>query len=103
MQNESIHEIVIFRLRECITEHSFLDAYEAMEKDFFRTAGGYIKRELVKTNDSEWIDIVHWESMQAARQAAEDAALNTTCMSCFKMIDEQTIKISHSRLVRSYN
>ena len=82
MQNESVLEIVNFRLRECVTEHSFLDAYEAMEKDFFRTAVGYIKRELVKTNDSERVDIVKWESMQAARQASEDAGLNTPVLVC---------------------
>ena len=83
MQNEAILEIVHFGLRNPIGKEAFVDA---VENDYFLSVNGYIEHELIKANDAEWMDIVHYRSIEEAREAVEDAALNVTCRNYSKMM-----------------
>jgi hypothetical protein len=103
LKNETILEVVHFKLKECIAEEGFISAYDAMENDFFRKVEGYIKRELVKTDNGEWIDTVYWRTIHHAYQGTEEAVLNPICVNCFKMMNEYSIKVSRMKLVRSHN
>ena len=70
MQNGLTVELVTFKLIEGADEAAFLAAADAVMADI-RRLPGYVNRELLKSDDGQWIDVVHWRSRDAALAAAE--------------------------------
>ncbi|MCZ7362749.1 MAG: hypothetical protein O8C58_05380, partial [Candidatus Methanoperedens sp.] len=55
-------EIVEFKSLKGTDEKVFLEASDTMMKDL-KKQSGFINRELLKSEDDQWIDIVHWRSL----------------------------------------
>ena len=70
MQNGLTVELVTFKLIEGADEAAFLAAADAVMADI-RRRSGYVNRELLKGDDGQWIDVVHWRSREDALAAAE--------------------------------
>ena len=70
MQNGLTVELVTFKLNEGADEAAFLQAADAVMADI-RQLPGYMRRELLKGDDGQWIDVVHWRSRADALAAAE--------------------------------
>ena len=66
----AVLEAVRFRLNEGVSEADFLAA-AAKSDDFIQRQPGFIKRILARTEEGEWMDLLEWESMAAARAAFE--------------------------------
>lgn len=94
-------EIVEFKLLKGPDEKVFLEASDTMMKDL-KKQSGFINRELLKSEDDQWIDIVHWRSLADAELAAKNVMSIPSCLKFFKMIDEATLKMMHLRQVRKY-
>jgi len=94
-------EMVQFRSLKGMDEKVFLDASDAMMTDL-KKQRGFIDRELLKSEDDQWIDIVHWKSLGDAQLAARNVMSIPTCLTFFKMMDEGTVKMMHFRQVRKY-
>ena len=75
MQNGLTVELVTFKLNEGADEAAFLQAADAVMADI-RQLPGYVRRELLKGDDGQWIDVVHWRSRADALAAGRsgDAA-----------------------------
>jgi hypothetical protein len=63
-------EVVLYRLASGVEEARFL-AETAWMQQWLEVQPGYLSRELAKSADGLWIDIVTWRTMEAAAQAAE--------------------------------
>jgi len=63
-------EVVVFKLNEGADEANFLEDAQATF-DLLEGYDGFISRELTKTEDGTWIDVVTWANMDVAMQAAE--------------------------------
>lgn len=95
-------EIVEFKLFEGTEEDEFLKASEVVTKDFLEKQPGYIKRELLKSERDEWMDIVHWESFEDAQNASAEFLENDDCLKFAQLIDEEQMKIMHLEQVMVY-
>ncbi|WP_051303813.1 antibiotic biosynthesis monooxygenase family protein [Calidithermus chliarophilus] len=66
-------EVVVFKLKEGVSDEAFLQAAAALNPELKRMPG-FLKRELGKDAGGTWVDILHWSSLEAAMQALEGMA-----------------------------
>lgn len=85
MTNSSINiEWAPFTLAEGTDENTLLEASEALQTDFLIKQNGFIRRELLKGKDNQWVDLVHWETSEAAAQAMKNAENSPACHKYFQ-------------------
>ena len=102
MNTELTVEIVQFKLIEGVEEIEFLQDADSMMHEL-TSQPSFIKRALLKSDDGQWMDIVHWNSPSEAQQAAENVLSLPNCLNFFQKIDQTSIKMVHLKQVKSYN
>ena len=75
-----------FRLIDSADEASLLRASDALQSGFLANQPGFIRRELLKGEEGQWVDLVYWESEEAAAQAMQQAAASPTCLEYFRLM-----------------
>lgn len=75
-----------FTLIETANEAALLAASDALQAEFLSKQPGFIKRELLKGNPHQWVDIVYWNSREEAEQAARNAANSPVCYAYFALM-----------------
>lgn len=73
LPKETVVEWAGFDLIASCTEVLLLEVAARMDREFFFTQKGFIKRELLKKSASGWVDLIYWTSEQHARAALEKA------------------------------
>lgn len=94
MQNGLTVELVTFKLNEGADEAAFLQAADAVMADI-RQLPGYVRRELLKGDDGQWIDVVHWRSRNDALAAAELFNTLPSAQAFGSFLDAGTIAMLH--------
>ncbi len=88
-------ELVRFRLKKDKTAADWLKANEKIN-DWIKLQPGFRFRSLSETDDGEWLDVVYWESLEAAKASGakfgEEMGQN-----CEPLIDMTSVIISHSK------
>ena len=97
-----IVEIAQFKLAASVSEEEFLKEAEAVQKGFLEKQNGYIDRELLKSEDGLWVDILHWNSMEEAQNASEMLLKDSAAQGFIRKIDPTTIKILHLMQLRKW-
>lgn len=87
-------ELVRFRLQKGKTEQEWLKANETINEWLARQPG-FRFRSLSEAGDGEWIDLIHWESREAA-ETADNRILNEIG-GAFEAIAEESIVCTHSK------
>ncbi len=98
----TIVEIAQFRLATGVNDKDFLQEAEVVQKNFLEKQGGYIDRELLKDKDGQWVDILHWNSMEEAQKAAEVMMSDPATQSFMQKIDPSSVKMLHLEQVKKY-
>lgn len=75
-----------FELAEGVDEATLLAASEALQAEFISQQSGFISRELLKGQANQWVDIVYWNSLEEAEQAAQNAANSPVCFKYFQLM-----------------
>ena len=75
-----------FTLAPGITEEDLFEASNALQKDFLSKQEGFVKRELLKGKDNQWVDLVYWNSKEDAEKAAKAATDSPTCFKYFQLM-----------------
>ena len=65
-------EIISYKLATNISEEHLLKVANEVAKNWMSKLPGFIKWEIHKDNNSNYIDIVHWESKEDAQKAKAD-------------------------------
>lgn len=94
-------EVALFRLKPGITDAEFMPGVQAVQ-NIIEKLDGYISRELVRASDGQWVDIIHWTSLEAARSAEPVVMGDADCMAFFAMIDESAGQMIYADSVRVY-
>src|SRR5687768_13380134 len=95
-----------FRLRDGVTDAELMEASAAIQRDFLEARPGFVRRELVRSGDGLWADVVYWTDLAAARDAMDAAASSTTCSRYFHLMvgasgaPDPGDGVTHLRLVR---
>lgn len=61
-------EVVIFRLQPTVTRADFLAAVDETTA-LLKTQAGFLSRVVSQAESGEWLDILSWESIEAAKAA----------------------------------
>lgn len=69
-QNAFVVEVVLIKPAAHITRQAMIDTLSAMQVAVEKK-DGYIKRQVLEEN-GQWIDLVWWESLASAKQAAQE-------------------------------
>lgn len=101
-RSATVVEIALFSAKPGVTADAIIHASKAM-KTTITGWQGFIKRELVDLGQGQWVDIVHWRDMDAAKRAEKNAMQSSSCLSFFALLDEKQGRLLHgySRLLQS--
>ncbi|RIK40050.1 MAG: hypothetical protein DCC55_16255 [Chloroflexi bacterium] len=96
-----------FELVAGTAEEVLMQASEVLQKEFLARQPGFIRRELLRGRDNQWVDLVYWESMEDAVQAAQNAANSPVCYAYFQLMvaadhDDPAAGVLHFDQMRSY-
>jgi hypothetical protein len=75
-----------FTPRGGVRDEEILAAARAVQSEFLVKQKGYIKRELFKGDNGEWVDLVYWTDLEAAEQATRDVAQSSSCLAYFGLM-----------------
>ena len=95
-------EVSQFKLVPGADESRFLEAAETSQREFLAQQPGFISRELLRGDDGAWLDMVRFESAEAARDAFAAFAGHPGAREFEQMLDFATVKASHWSPVRSW-
>jgi hypothetical protein len=97
-----IFEVSQFRLGPGTDEQAFLEAAERSQSGFLGRQDGFVGRDLLRAEDGSWMDIVRFESLDAARAAFEAFAGHPDSKPFESMFDPSTVSMSHWSLAKSW-
>ncbi len=70
-----------------VSDQQLIKAADLVHSSFLAHQQGFIKRELVKKNDTEYADIIHWQTKANAITAGEKVHNCMQCGEYFKLMD----------------
>jgi hypothetical protein len=101
MSNErgEVVELAIFKTKEGVTREELLAASGPVSEWAARQPG-FISRDLTYSADGDtWIDVVWWDSAEAAHGAAQLAMTSESCAPMFGLIDMDATRMIHGTRV----
>lgn len=103
-----IVELAPITLKEGVSEEMLLSASEALQKEFVEKQEGFIKRELLKKSEKEYLDLVYWDSQASADKAMQNAMKSPACASYFQCMEDASQNdpnagVSHFLILDEYN
>jgi len=87
-------ELVLLRLQPGADEDAFIRAARATTADL-RALDGYASRELLRADDGQWVDIVHWSTRDRALVAAEQFPTLRSAQAFGSLMDGASIRMMH--------
>lgn len=97
-----IVEIAQFKIASGVNEEDFLQEAGAVQKNFLEKQSGYIDRELLKDKDGQWVDILHWNSMEEAQKATEVMMSDPATQGFMQKIDPSSVKMLHLEQMKNW-
>ncbi|MBL8709914.1 MAG: antibiotic biosynthesis monooxygenase [Rhodospirillaceae bacterium] len=76
-----------FRLRPGVGESALLNASQELQAGFLARQPGFIRRELLRRDVTDFVDLVWWESRAAAETAMQQAGKSDPCARYFALMD----------------
>ena len=98
MSNSPVYEVAIGRLKEGVSREDYLHVTELVEADL-RKMSGFLSRHLLAGEDGLWIDLVRWNSMEEALEAAEIFPTLPSAQPMEAMLDFSSVKMYHMELI----
>lgn len=77
-----------FILKDGVNEQAFLLSSEKLQSQFLEKQRGYLKRELLRGRDDQWVDLVYWVDQEAADIATKNAMESPYCLEYFSFMKE---------------
>ena len=85
--NGIIVEWAPFEVRKGVSNEQLLQASEHLQNEFLVKQKGYIKRELLKGEGKQWVDLVYWASEEDAQAAIQNAMNCEACGAFFELME----------------
>lgn len=89
----TVIEVVLFKAKAEIA-YPQLEAAAHVLAPVLAQCDGFIGRELAHDGE-QWVDIVHWRDLAAARAASEAVVAIPACQRFFAMIDRDSLRMLH--------
>ncbi|MBD0382164.1 hypothetical protein [Paenibacillus sedimenti] len=86
-------EVVSYRLKQEVSTETFMGHVNQLQKALNEVTG-FVKREVFfNTEKGVWVEIVEWESPEAAKQGEAKIMQETFMVEAMALIDESTIQM----------
>lgn len=72
---------------EGITEQQLITAADLVNNEFLKKQPGFIKRELIRKDNNEYADVIHWMTKKEAESAGEKVFNCSECNAYFQLMD----------------
>jgi hypothetical protein len=105
--NAIVVEWAPFRVKPGVDDQTLLERSAQLQEDFLRHQPGFVRRELLKGKDDEWVDLVYWADEESAHAIMSAVADSPVCHAYFAlMVGAETMDagagVSHFRQIRTY-
>jgi Antibiotic biosynthesis monooxygenase len=97
-----ILEVSKFRLVPGTDEEAFLEAAEETQSGFLGQQEGFASRDLLRADDGSWMDIVRFETSEAAQAAFEGFAGHPGVKTFESMLDPSSVSMTHWAVAKSW-
>ncbi len=88
-------EIAIFKLKEGVGRDGFLRTVDPVS-EWIKRQPGFISRDLTYSDENAtWMDVIWWESLEAAHAAMEASMTSEACVPMFEAIDMEAVQMLH--------
>lgn len=94
-------DVVLFKTLPGVTDAQNLKVAEMLQP-IIQAQQGYIKLELFKSEDRQWVEIVYWESSEAARAGNENVMASPEMAATFEVLDPEKTEVLHLRRVMAF-
>jgi hypothetical protein len=94
MNDHLVLEIALVKLKAGVTDEALIHAVNDMQPDL-EALPGYVRRELLKNDEGQWVDMIYWRSNDEAMKAMEVAMTIPSFLQCFSLLDESTLQMLH--------
>ena len=96
-----------FRAAAGVSDEAIVAASEALQRDFLRHQPGFVRRELLRGADGQWVDLVQWRDQAAADAVVDAIGSSPACQAYFRLMDgadaaDPAAGVLHLRRVRAY-
>ena len=96
-----------FRVKPGVDDTVLLEASEALQRDFLAHQPGFIKRELLRGAEGQWVDLVYWRDEASAMAVIPAIADSAACQAYFHLMEgmdsaDPAAGVLHLQRVRSY-
>ena len=98
---KKVYEIVRYKQKDDTKDQSVIKASNALQ-EVVASQDGLISRKLSKSNEGEWIDVVLWESMDHAIQAAKVVNSHPVAGQFMALIDDASLAFTHYEVMEEY-
>jgi hypothetical protein len=95
-------ELAPFKAKDGVTDAAILNAVDTMQATM-RTFSGFLRRETLKMEDGNWLDIVLWRDKVSVEAAMEQMHGSHACQDFFALINETGVPMSFGGVMRSHN
>jgi hypothetical protein len=107
MTDNVVVEWAPFAVKSDVDDVQLIAASEALQNDFLSRQRGFIRRDLLKGQNGQWVDLAVWESRDAADQAVRNAAESPVCFQYFQLMadadhDDPGAGVLHFERIRGY-
>jgi hypothetical protein len=100
-QENKVLELVLFRLKDGATRDDLVATVDGVT-DWVKTQPGFVSRDLTyAAAEDQWIDVVWWDSLEAAESAAAAATTSESCAPMFGLIDMESTVMLHGEPVEA--
>ena len=79
-----------FTLVAGVDEATLRAASDALQTEFLKEQPGFVRRELIRGQDNQWVDVVYWRSRADADQATIKIADSPVCHRYFSLMAGMT-------------
>lgn len=107
MSSQPCIEYAPFRLKPGVSEETLLAASHALQQDFVARQPGFVRRDLLRGPDGQWVDLVEWQSREAALAIMDAVAASPACHAYFALMEgadhaDPGSGVTHFERVRQY-
>jgi hypothetical protein len=100
-QQWPVLEVVLYKVRPGTPDAEVLAASDGAQR-WLEQQPGYLHREVAKSEDGVWLDLVHWATLEQALTAAKAFGERPEAAAFGPFTDEATLQLLHLHQVRAY-
>jgi hypothetical protein len=94
-REQRVLELVIFKLKDGATRDELLATVGGVT-GWAKAQPGFVSRDLrYSESEDQWIDVLWWDSLEAAEVAADAALSSDSCAPMFELIDMDSTVMLH--------